>query len=755
MAQARQIGLTFTPRALFEHQTIAELAGVVGSAVNIEAEQGSVMGEVPLTTIQQWFFTVDFPEYWHFNQSVLLKAPLDLSIDALQKAFAAVLIQHDALRLRYRLVENNWQQRFAEMSDTLPFTIEDLSHIVDTGTALLHRTKHYQTSLNLADGPLTRLVLFKFCDSVRVFWCIHHLVVDGVSWRILLEDLYIAYNQALIEQRIQLPNKTSSFKAWAQRLSVYARSEAIQQESLYWQNLPVPSLPVDKPNGQNCLEYTKYYRIEWDTETTQALLNETAAAYQTHINDILLAALALALQEWTGNIQCTINVETHGRVDLFKEIDLSRTVGWFTSIYPVNFTLPIEGDLGTTLKTIQAQRQSIPNEGIGYGLLTHLCGKSLPKGNILFNYLGQFDQNVNNGYFNFATETTYSPMSDQGEREHLIEINGMISQGQLHFIWSFSRDCYHTNTIKTLANHYKRHLNNLIQHCQTLVCQQPKLETVLLLKEGNKPALFCIPGLGSKAGYFRPLAKHLQITQTIYGLESPRLEGCYSIPKTVAALAQQHLEAIRHFQPNGRPYYLLGHSFGAVVVLELAWQLEQVGEIMALVAIVDQPTLSCTPNTLPLTTEFDCLERIVDTFQLLIGIELPFDLNQFKSTGSIQAACEKVMIWLKQYNMHELLFSPQGQLEELLAYVKVYQANETAFLNYSAPDKKLRCAIDLFCTDASQTAWLNDQLPQDWGWGTHTDEVRIHQLRGAHFSVFNRPYVQNFAKLLEVQLQNI
>jgi amino acid adenylation domain-containing protein/non-ribosomal peptide synthase protein (TIGR01720 family) len=754
VAQARQIGLTFTPRALFEHQTIAELASVVGTEMNIEAEQGLVMGDVLLTPIQYWFFASDFPEYWHYNQSVFLKASLDLSVEALQKAFAAVLTQHDVLRLRYRLREGTWQQRFAEMSETLPFSLEDLSHTTaDADTALLQRTKYYQTSLNLSEGPLTRLALFNLRDSVRVFWCIHHLVVDGVSWRILLEDLYTAYHQALTGQTIQLPKKTSSFKAWAQRLSNYAQSETVQQKLFYWQNMPMHPLPVNKPNGQNSLEYTQHYRIEFDAQTTRALLQETTAAYNTHINDILLSALALALQEWTGNNQCTIDLETHGRVDLFKEIDLSRTVGWFTNIHPLNLILPREGDLGATLKTVKAQRQSIPNEGIGYGLLTYLRGKSLPKGNILFNYLGQFEQNAQEGLFSFANETTYSPVSHKGERDHLIEINGMVSQGQLHLTWSFSQDCYHSNTIESLANHYKRHLNNLIQHCQTRVRQQPKLEIALLLRKGHKPALFCIPGLGSKAGYFRALAGQLQTTQSVYGLESPGLTGRY--PQTVEALAQQHFEVIRHFQPSGQPYYLLGHSFGAAVGLELAWQLEQAGETVALLAIIDQPALHCTPNTAPLhTTEFDWLGRIVGTFQLLAGIELPFNLNQLKQTGSIQIACEKVMAWLKQHEMHELLFSPQGQTEELLAYVNVYQANETAFLNYSAVNKKLRCAIDLFCTHASEQAWINDNLPDDWGWGTHTDEVRIHQLNGAHFSVFNSPYVQNFAKQLDVQLQN-
>lgn len=754
VAQARQMGLALTPRTLFEHQTIAELARATGAAINTEAEQGLVMGDVPLTPIQQWFLTTDFPESWHYNQSVLLQASADLSGEALQLAFAAVLTQHDALRLRYMPMDGTWQQRFAEMSETLPFSMEDLSQHADIHQGLLQRTEYYQTSLNLAKGPLTRLVLFKLPDSVRLFWCIHHLLVDGVSWRILLDDLSTAYQQALTGQTLQLPNKTSSFKAWAQRLSNYAQSETLQQELAYWQNLSIHSLPVDKPNGQNRLEYTQHYQIEFDAETTRALLQETTAAYNTQINDILLGALALSLQEWTCNRNCTIERETHGRVALFQDLDLSRTVGWFTSTHPLNLTLPIEDDLEKTIKTVQAQSQSIPNEGIGHGLLTYLRGESLPKGDILFNYLGQFTQEAKESVFHFATETTYPSMSQRGEREHLIEINGLVSQGQLHLTWDFSQDCYHSTTIESLANHYKRHLTQLIQHCQTRVRQQSKLKIALRLKEGLKPALFCIPGLGSKAGYFRALARQLQTTQSVYGLESPGLSGRDPIPQTVEALAQQHFEVIRHFQPNGQPYYLLGHSFGAIVGLELAWQLEQAGETVALVAMVDQPTLACTPNTSSVQmTEFDWLWRIVKTFIVLTEIEPPFNFYQLKQTANLQTACEKVMVWLKQHEMNELLFS-QGEIEELLAYVKVYQANETAFLNYSALHKKLRCAIDLFCTEDSKKAEINDKLPEDWGWGTHTDEVRIHLLDGAHFSVFNRPYVQNFAKLLDIQLQN-
>jgi len=468
VARARQAGLHFTPRDLFEHQTIAELAMVVDFGIVVNAEQGLVTGESLLTPIQHWFFAQDLPEYWHFNQSILLRVAVDLEVDALRQALAAILSHHDALRLRYHLVNGDWQQSFAPPEDTVPLSIEDLSQCENPAVELQRLTQSYQTSLNLTDGPLTHLVLFKLTDSARLFWCIHHLVVDGVSWRILQEDLQTAYTQIAAGKAPQLPAKTSSFKAWAEHLIDYATSDSLASESAYWQALPTLSLPVDNLSGLNRFEHHKDYTITLNRKQTEVLLRSVPKAYNTHINDVLLTALALALAEWTKKSSCLIDLEGHGRADLFDDIDLSRTVGWFTTIHPIAFGLPsnYNEDLGAALKAIKEQLRAIPSAGIGYGLLTQIGGNALPKGDILFNYLGQFDQGIE-ADFEFANETTGFDVSLKGKRDHLIDINGAITKGKLSLNWSYSGDCYIAATIKKLAEGYKIHLQDLINHCQS------------------------------------------------------------------------------------------------------------------------------------------------------------------------------------------------------------------------------------------------------------------------------------------------
>ncbi len=753
VSQARQAGLQLTPRDLFEHQTIAELATAVRFGVEVKAEQGPVTGEAPLTPIQQGFFERKLPEYWHYNQSILLCVAPDLNIEALRQAFAQVLSHHDALRLRYREVDGHWQQSFSTPTDTVPLAVEDLSSSVEPVADVYTLTQQYQTGLNLTEGPLTYLVVLTWPQEARLFWCIHHLATDGVSWRILLEDLQTAYQHIAAGQRLQLPAKTSSFKAWAERLKSYAASEVLVSELAYWQALPSFSLPVDNPAGENRLEHRQDYAMTLNRKETEALLREAPRAYHTRINDLLLTALALALAEWTGESRCLIDLEGHGRAALFDDIDVSRTVGWFTTIHPIALTLPpgANEDVGAALKAIQEQLRATPHEGIGYGLLAQAGFNSLPKGEVRFNYLGQFDQGIEDDLFGFADETTSSDMSLKGCSDYLIDINGAIIQGQLSLNWSYSGECYLAETIETLAAAYQKYLMGLIQHCRESSENQPNLDTLLPLhiNKDAQATLFCLPGLGSKAGYLLPFAKALDTTLAVYGLESPGLDDQSQIPETVEALAQSHIDKIRAIQPDG-PYYVIGHSFGAAVALEMAWCLEQAGETLALLAIFDQPTPKYSPEDerQKQHTEFEYLWNIVLLMKDFTDIEPPFSLDELEKTNSLNYACRTVMNWLKQENAHEIFFSSKGLPEELRGVVKVYRANALAFPIYQPQDKQLRCPIDLFCAAESINAGDNE-LPEGWGWKEHTlTGVNIHQVTGSHISMVKPPHVQGLADKL-------
>ncbi|MCP5010128.1 MAG: non-ribosomal peptide synthetase, partial [Aestuariibacter sp.] len=301
-------------------------------------------------------------------------------------------LQHrDALRIRYCPIDDNWLGCHETVSPNkhnieLPFHREDLSHLSKElqTQALRERSDFWQASLNLETGPLVRLVLFNSGDESRLLWCIHHLAVDGVSWRILIEDLHTAYHQAVAGQPVSLPSKTSSFKVWVERLVKWQDSESLATQADYWRKLRTSApLPVDNLAGSNRIIDSQHYTISFTAATTRRLLNEAPGAYRTWINDLLLTALMLTLRDWTGESHHLIDLESHGRADLFDEINLSRTVGWFTALYTLSLQLPTETDSGTVLKDIKEQLRKVPYDGVGYGVLRYLCGEHLPQGQIL------------------------------------------------------------------------------------------------------------------------------------------------------------------------------------------------------------------------------------------------------------------------------------------------------------------------------------------------------------------------------------
>ena len=302
-----------------------------------------------------------------------------------------------------------------------------------------------QASLNLVQGPLIRVALFDRgpYKSARLLVVIHHLVVDSVSWRILLEDLQMAYQQLSTGKMIQLPPKTTSFKHWAERLTAYAQSAELRQELTYWLAAPgaqVGRLPVDYPGGANTVAVARTVSVSLSTKETHALLQEVPQAYQTQINDVLLTALAQAFARWTGEYTLLIDLEGHGREEIVDGVDLSRTVGWFTTLFPVLLQLEHAYTPAQALKSVKEQLRRIPKRGIGYGVLRYLSQdtevteglRALPQAEVCFNYLGQGDQVVSGPvFFGPVRETSGPHRSTRGRRRYLLEVNSRLAGGQL------------------------------------------------------------------------------------------------------------------------------------------------------------------------------------------------------------------------------------------------------------------------------------------------------------------------------------
>ena len=483
VGRARQAGIKITPRQIFQYSTLAELAAVADTCTLMLVQQGLVTGFVPLTPIQHWFFEQNRSEPHHFNQSVLLQVPSDLKPELLSQAIGKLLEHHDALRLRFSFEEGEWQQINYGISDEVPFQVIDLSQ---TPQSQLPQTLEQiatiqQASLNLSDGPLMRVVLFQLGNNQdsRLLIVIHHLAVDGVSWRILLEDLFTVYQQLKQQETIQLPPKTLAFKEWAMLLQEYGQAEAVRSQLDYWLKQPwseVNSLPVDDPTGKqnNSVASAANVFVTLSQEQTCALLQQVPSAYNTQINEVLLTALVQTLAEWTGNSTVLIDLEGHGREDIFADVDVSRTVGWFTSIFPVILQLQNQNHLGEALKSIKEQLRAIPQQGISYGILRYLSQNqeisfqiaALPFREVSFNYLGQFDQGQLRGIdWKLASESKGANQSLEGHRTHLLEITARVVEGQLQINWSYSRHLHRHSTVESLVQKYLQALLKLIDHC--------------------------------------------------------------------------------------------------------------------------------------------------------------------------------------------------------------------------------------------------------------------------------------------------
>ncbi|MGZ3458485.1 MAG: condensation domain-containing protein, partial [Archangium sp.] len=382
---------------------------------------------------------------------------------------------HDALRMRFFRAGNGWEQLNAGLDNTVSLQRVDLSAVPETerGAALTEAASKLQASLRLSEGPLLRAALFDLGSGQprRLLVAIHHLVVDGVSWRTLLEDVSTGYEQLRRGEPVTLPPKTTSFKAWAERLEAHAKSEALEAERAFWlsdSRRNIRPLPVDKA-GANTADSARNVSVSLDVEETRALLREVPAAYRARIDDVLLTALAQALAGWTGEQRHLVELEGHGREELFEDVDLSRTVGWFTSVVPVLLE-PSASSPGAALRAVRDGLRQMPNRGIGYGLLRHLGReetvrelRALPRAQVLFNYLGQLDATAaSSPLFGIAREPSGSTVSARGTRSHLLEVNGLVIEERLRLSWTYSENAHAQATIEALARSFLAALRTLI-----------------------------------------------------------------------------------------------------------------------------------------------------------------------------------------------------------------------------------------------------------------------------------------------------
>jgi amino acid adenylation domain-containing protein/non-ribosomal peptide synthase protein (TIGR01720 family) len=474
VSRARQAGFSLTSRDVFLHQTIASLAPSVANVVTGAAEQGPVSGAMPLTPIQHWLFETQITQPEHFNQSMVIELVDGVDTSALRIALAALLEHHDALRMRFERVEDQWRQYNATVEPIDVLERRDLSDMDPKGqrAAIEHIAAEVQASFDLGHGPLLKATLFDLGVTQRplLFVAVHHLVVDGVSWRILLEDLNTAYLQLTGGKTVTLQPKTTSFRQWAHQLTEHARTGGFDDEIEYWIGVTrecVGTVPVDA-HAANTVTSMRSLTVRLNEDDTSALLQQVPAVYRTQVNDVLLSALGRALSRWTKRDRVLIDLEGHGREELFSDVELSRTVGWFTSIFPVALTMPTEGDWGGVLKSVKEQLRAVPRRGLGYGPLRYLgpglTGDATP--DVSFNYLGQFElPECGGGLYHAMHGELKLDVSSAADRTHVLDVVGKIEHNCLELCWFYSEDLHRRSTVSAVADQMVQALHQIIRHC--------------------------------------------------------------------------------------------------------------------------------------------------------------------------------------------------------------------------------------------------------------------------------------------------
>ncbi|SHN33748.1 non-ribosomal peptide synthetase [Mucilaginibacter sp. OK098] len=425
-------------------------------------EQGIAQGQFTPTPIQSWFFKQEFLNPAYFNQSVLfsIKQPLDLTI--LERTFQALIEHHDTLRVNYKPVTHSLfynNDHLKENHAIAKFKTGDSNSLIDICNDI-------RSSFDILNGLLVRMAIIETDDEHEfLFITAHHLVMDGVSWRIFLEDFYSTYSLLAEGNAVSIPQKTASFKEWSSLVNQLPGSEGIEKEKDYWKMVEETpfTFPQDFHASTTTIRDLKKVAVSLDKETTEFLLKGAHKSYNTDVPIVLNTALVLALYELTGLTEFIIEQENHGRH--LEDINVSRTLGWFTTMYPVKLTY--QGEISGLLKSVKETMRNVPNNGIGYGI-SHFSSDQLRRkprpSEIRFNYLGQFDQELNNRLMAFSKIDSGSETDPYNAFTTKLEFNAIITDGEFHMEILYSSKLFDHATVNELSKCFLACLNHVLAY---------------------------------------------------------------------------------------------------------------------------------------------------------------------------------------------------------------------------------------------------------------------------------------------------
>lgn len=483
VSKVAQQGFTIVPAQIFEHPTIAGLAGVARSHQVSQVSQGEVSGDLELLPIQHWFFEQEVPTPDHFNLPMLFDLPRSAQAEHVQNALDAVVTHHDGLRARFCSEGEAVSACHSTESVGCEMEVVDLSTMEsdDANKVVASRARALHGALDMQAGPVMKAALFTHGQDTapELLWVMHHLVVDVVSWRILMEDFQTALGQFSKGEELSLPPKTTSLQDWTSGLQEYAESKDLAKEREFWSGLAeaeVAPLETDFDTGPNDTASSRTLRGELDAELTRALLQDVPGVYGTRADEVLLTALVRGMEKSRGVNQLLVDMEGHGREDVVQGADLSRTVGWLTTLYPGLVSSAGCAGPGEALKQVKEQLRAIPHHGVGFGVLRYISEDAslretlaaLPARDVNFLYLGQFGSQAadEETHMRLLEERSGEPCNPQMLRAYLLEVVAFVSAGTLHLELTYSENRHDGATAQGILDAILAALRELIEHCK-------------------------------------------------------------------------------------------------------------------------------------------------------------------------------------------------------------------------------------------------------------------------------------------------
>jgi fengycin family lipopeptide synthetase B len=473
VAKAAAIGIQVTARQVIEAANLRELASIANVTDEriVDVDSDVAAGQVDLTPIQRWFFSQDFTEPHRWDQAVVVDLVTRLDPDLLNAAMQAVVAHHDVLRSRFLRGDDGWTQVVGSVAEAAVHTVPIHSA---SGDHLDQAIAMAQQSIDITSGPLVAAVLLN-CDGVgtsRLLLAVHHLVVDGVSMRILIEDLDTAYRSLRDGAAVSLPRRSSSFRSWSRELRRFSESDELAEQLPYWTSdfsqdglMGGCGLPAESNLQRDC----EVLSIELDAPLSEKILRDIPRHGAFSVECLLIAGLAVAWQRERGVTTLELDLEGHGREPISAAIDISRTVGWFTSIYPVRLAVANGGELAAALTSVAGALDDVPSRGVGYGVLRYLSSRGAELSrqgsrSISFNYLGSFAGPTDE--FCVLGAPAQLPMvlkSERSQRPYVLEVAAADVDGRVVIKWEYAPGVMRRDMASALFARYIAAIGELVE----------------------------------------------------------------------------------------------------------------------------------------------------------------------------------------------------------------------------------------------------------------------------------------------------